>query len=195
MKKITVYLALLTIVCPVLPNMYPKIGFEPYKNYYFVETGTYLGRGIRFALRAQFPQIYSIEINPEFVQSAQQIFKPYQQVHVIQGDSGIDLFNVIQDLDKPITFWLDGHRGTPDTNGGKNTPLLEELEQIKQHHIKNHTIIIDDMHCCKTILFDYLTREDIIAKIMEINPNYEISYIPGGDDGEYPDNIMIAQVK
>ena len=54
--------------------------------------------------------------------------------------------------------------------------------------------MIDDMHCLNTILFDYLSREQIIAKILEINPDYVIEYMAGGDDGEYPNNIMIARV-
>jgi hypothetical protein len=71
---------------------------------------------------------------------------------------------------------------------------MEELEQIKGHPIKSHTIIIDDMHCCGTLLFDFLSREDIARKVMEINPAYEIIYVPGGDAGEYPVNIMVARV-
>lgn len=193
MKKIVSLLVCLSFVS-LKGNMYPKIGFEPYPNFYFVETGTYGGNGIRFALRAGFPEIHSIDIEESFVRDARSTFARYEHVYIWQGDSGKMLYDVIKNMNKEITFWLDGHRGTPDPKGGKNTPLLEELEQIKHHSIKTHTIIIDDMHCCGTILFDYLTREDIIAKIKEINPAYQISYIPGGDDGEYPDNIMIARV-
>jgi len=71
---------------------------------------------------------------------------------------------------------------------------MEELEQIRKHPIKNHTIIIDDMHCCGTILFDYLTKEDIAHKILEINPNYVITFVDGGDEGEYKNNIMVAML-
>lgn len=194
MKKIsTLILCLMSGV--LTGNMNPKIGFVDYPNYFFVETGTYDGNGIRFALKADFKEIHSVEIFDDFVKRARVNFAFYPQVHIWHGDSGKMLFDVIKDMDKPITFWLDGHNGTPSKDGSKNTPLIEELEQIAMHHIKNHTIIIDDMHCCGTILFDYLSREDIIAKIKEINPEYVISYIPGGDEGEYPDNIMIAQVR
>lgn len=193
MNKLLVSIALISV--PNLANMNPKIGFVDYPNYYFVETGTYDGNGIRFALKADFQEIHSIEIFEDFVKRARVNFANKPHVHIWHGDSGKMLFDVIQNMNDPITFWLDGHNGTPSKDGSKNTPLIEELEQIKMHHIKNHTIIIDDMHCCDTILFDYLTREDIIAKIKEINPEYTISYIPGGDEGEYPNNIMIAQVK
>lgn len=174
-------------------NMSP-LGFERFPNYYFVETGTYQGDGIRFALRAQFPEIHSIEINGQFVKRARMSFSRYSNVFIWQGSSGIMLWEVIKSMDRPITFWLDGHNGVPDKSGGKNTPLMEELDQIKMHPIKIHTIVIDDMHCCGGVLFDYLTKEDIIRKIKEINLDYEIMYVDGGDDGEYANNIMVACV-
>jgi hypothetical protein len=174
------------------PNMAPK-GFERFLNYYFVETGTYLGNGIKLALRAQFPEIYSIEINQEFARDAQRKFKRYSNVHIRQGDSGRILWDVIKDLKSPITFWLDGHVGDI-TVPGKQTPILEELEQIRKHPIKFHTILIDDMHCCGTAFFDFITKEDIITKIMKINPRYQISYVDGGDAGEYENNIMVARI-
>lgn len=174
-------------------NMAPQ-GFERFPNHYFVETGTYMGKGIQFALRAKFTEIHSIEINKSYCNMARQRFGNSKNVFIWHGDSAIDLYNVIKDLDKPITFWLDGHCGDLRTDGGKNTPLIEELEQIKRHSIKTHTILIDDMHCCETILFDFLTQDQIKEKIKEINPNYNISFIDGGDDAEYKNNIMVAQI-
>lgn len=174
-------------------NMAPE-GFERFPNYYFVETGTFWGAGIRFALRAQFPEIHSIEIMNSFVCNARNQFKPYTNVHIWHGDSAVILKDVIKDMHKPITFWLDGHCGETQENGKKCTPLLEELDQIKLHPIKTHTILIDDMHCCSTVFFDYITKDQIIEKILEINPNYTITYVNGGDQGEYPNNIMVARV-
>jgi len=194
MKKLVLTLLISRLlVGTVFANMAPK-GFERFPNYYFVETGTYRGQGIRFALRANFSEIHSVEISRKFAKKAKSVFARYKNVHIWEGDSGKILWDVIKDMDSPITFWLDGHNGTPDPNGGKNTPLLEELEQIKWHPIKKHTIIIDDMHCCDKILFDYLSKEDIIEKILEINPDYEITYVAGGDKAEYKNNIMVAKV-
>ncbi len=186
-------LSTLILQLQIHANMAPA-GFERFMNQYFVETGTYLGSGINFALRAGFPVIHSIEINPTFVANAKKHFKNNQNVHIWLGDSSLDLHLVIKDIDQPITFWLDGHCGSPRTDGGNNTPLMAELEQIRKHPIKNHTIIIDDMHCCGTILFDYLTKEDIEHKILEINPNYVITFVDGGDQGEYKNNIMVAML-
>jgi len=175
-------------------NMGPE-GFYNFPNYYFVETGAFGGDGIAKAIETgNFVEIYSMEIDPNFVKDCMNRFQANVNVHIVQGDSGKDLGKMISQFNKPITFWLDGHNGTPDPYGAKNTPILEELNQIKYHPIKTHTILIDDMHCIGTILFDYLTKEQIIEKIMEINPDYIIDYMDGGNEGEYPNNIMIARV-
>lgn len=192
-KVCFIFLSLSFVNSNLQSNVSPE-GFERFPNYYFVETGTYMGMGIRFALRAKFPEIHSLEIKKEYVKNAKKMFTSHKNVFLWQGDSGKDLWGIIKNLDKPITFWLDGHRGTADPEGGKNTPLLEELEQIKRHPIKNHIIIIDDMHCCETALFDYLTQIEIADKVKEINPEYTIYYVDGGDQGEYKNNIMVAQV-
>jgi len=183
----------LLCVTAIKTNMPPE-GFERFPNYYFVETGTFGGEGIVLALRAKFPEIHSIEIDLHLFNQAKKRFSSVNNVFLYRGDSGKDLWNIIKDLNKPITFWLDGHRGTVDPDGGKNTPLLEELDQIKQHPIKTHTIVIDDMHCCNGPLFDHITKEQIAAKIKEINPDYTVYFVDGGGEGEYPNNIMVAQV-
>lgn len=175
----------------LVANMGPQ-GFHAHPNNYFVETGCFNGDGIQKALQAGFPIIHSLDIDAGFLQNCRFRFQHYPQVHLWLKDSGKQLYEVIAGINEPITFWLDGHNGVPSTDGSKNTPLLEELDQIKRHPIKTHTIMIDDMHCCETILFDYLTLADIIAKVLEINPNYIISFEPGGDEGEYPVNVLVA---
>lgn len=191
MKKIFL---LLFFASHLFANMSPE-GFERFLNPYFVETGTYGGNGVRFALRAGFANIHSIDIEHNYVLRARNLFANNKNVTIWEGDSGVMLWNVIKNINEPITFWLDGHNGNPDPKStAKNTPLIEELEQIKWHPIKNHTILIDDMHCCGTLLFDYLTIEDIKQKVLEINPQYTITFVDGGDAAEYKNNIMVARV-
>ena len=75
--------------------------------------------------------------------------------------------------------------------GKTNSPILQELDQIKKHHIKSHTILIDDVRLFGTHEFDYVTLDQIIDKILEINPSYKISFVPG-----YVNNdILVAQIK
>ncbi len=192
-KKLSIIIALLPIAHLSMANIGPQ-GFGQFPNEYFVETGTYLGNGIQKALEVGYKEIRSIEINPSKVANARRRFANYNNVIIKQGSSSTDLWNLIKDIDGQITFWLDAHIYPPLPNGGKNCPLLEELEQIKLHPIKNHIILIDDMHCCGLPAFDGLEREDFINKILEINPNYVITYVPGGDKGEYPKNVMVAYI-
>lgn len=53
---------------------------------------------------------------------------------------------MLDNINERITFWLDGYYSCCDTALGKYwSPLIQELEHIKNHSIKNHIILIDDM--------------------------------------------------
>ncbi len=166
-------------------------GFERFLNYYFVETGTNSGGGVKLALRANFSEIHSIEIDNNLATNAQIMFKNFNNIHIWIGDSGSILWNVIKDMNKPITFWLDGHNSSGILLAkGKNTPILNELDQIKLHPIKTHTIIIDDVRLFGSAEFDFITKEQVIQKILGINPHYVITYV----NGTYGGDIMVAQI-
>lgn len=188
MKKLC-FIALSIAYTTLIANIGPQ-GFDPRHTDYFVETGTYLGEGILRALEAGFNQIYSLEFDAYHFHQARRKFRRNRNVHLARGDSAKDLWNIIKNIDTPITFWLDAHIYPPRPDGGKNCPLLEELEQIKKHPIKTHVILIDDLRCCDTQAFDFLTEQDIIDKILEINSQYQISYI----DGIVPHDVMVAQI-
>lgn len=167
--------------------------FKKYPNKVFIETGSYLGNGIRNAIEAGFEQIYSIELSEKYFNYCKEQFVNYPQVIMVFGDSCERIKDVIKDIDTPITFWLDGHHSCEDTALGKYwTPLMQELEQIKGHKIKNHTIIIDDMRCWKepNPVHGFYTP-DILQKIQEINSNYEISY----ENGQTYNDILVAKIK
>lgn len=191
------FLVCITAFSPFLlkANVGPQ-GFHEFKRRVFVETGTFGGDGIQKALEAGFEEIYSIDIEPLFIRNTRQRYKNQHNIHLDVKDSSYQLWDVIQNIKEPVVFWLDAHIGFPDPNAVnvKNTPLIEELDQIKRHPLKNHTILIDDLHCCETLLFDFLTLDDIIAKVLEINPEYDIRFVDGGNDGEYKDNILVASI-
>lgn len=181
------------IASPLFSNIGPQ-GFKQFPNHYFIETGTFSGDGILKALDAGFKEVRSIEFDNHCYLCTKSRCAQYKNVHIFNGDSSKDLYAMIEDITIPVTFWLDAHVCPARTDGGKNCPLIEELEQIKRHPVKTHTILIDDMHCAGTILFDFLTKEDLIEKILEINSDYQISYVDGGDDGEYKNNVMVAMI-
>lgn len=190
-------IGMLYCLCCVHANVFANIGpegFGPFLNKYFIETGSFGGDAIQKALNAGFAEVRSIEYEQGHYRHCQARFRGFNQVKLFHGDSSKDLWQLIHDINEPVTFWLDAHIYPPRSDGGKNCPLIEELEQIKQHPIKTHTILINDMHCCGTQAFDGLIHEDLIRKLLEINPDYHISFVPGGDEGEYPVNVMVAKV-
>lgn len=195
MKKSIFWGACVFLINFIEANIGPQ-GFGQFKNYYFIETGTYLGRGLIKAIDSgAFVEFRSLEFDKVLFDRAKHAFRERANVAIFQGDSARTLWSMIKDIDKPATFWLDAHVFPPRKDGGKNCPLMEELEQISWHPIKTHTILIDDMHCADTEAFDYLSKDDLIERILQINPRYKIFYVPGGDDGEYPQNVMVAVVQ
>lgn len=177
--------------CVALPNMPPK-GFDQFKSQYFVETGPHVGHSIQQAVDAGFTVIHGIELNEIAAGLAALKFKRNSNVHIWQGDSGAILYDVIKDIDGKITFWLNANN--PSTNlNVEHTALLRELDQIKRHHIKTHTILIDAIRDHGHRTFDFISVDSIIAKIKEINPEYRIFFTTGGDYSESPNHILVAQ--
>lgn len=194
-KSFTTALFLLATPHAISGNIGPD-GFHQFLKRIFVETGTGCGDGIQHALEAGFKAIYSIDNDQNCVDISRKRFIRNPRVHILLKDSGNGLFDLIQNIDEPVTFWLDASNGTPNPDRSvKNTPLMDELDQIKRHSIKTHTILIDDLHCCETPYFDYLRLDQIISKVLEINPEYYFAFVDGGDDGEYEGNILVAYIE
>jgi len=165
--------------------------FKNFKNDYFIETGSYLGDGIQFAIEAGFKNIISIELSDKYFTHCSNRFKQYPFVKIIQGDSADVLYDIIKDISVPITFWLDGHYSCGDTAKGKySSPLIQELDQIKKQCLSTHTIIIDDVRCWRLPNpahgFDL---RNIFDKLKEINSAYSIEYL----DGEEKNDILVAK--
>ncbi len=167
----------------------------------FVETGSYLGEGIQLALTAGFKKIHSIEIVKAKYDICKDLFKGEKKVKLYLGDSVDLLEEIISKIKEPITFWLDGHFSEGDRKHGTPMktlcPLMDELEIIKKHPIKNHVIMIDDMNCWKgmsNIYHEGFDTETIKRKLLEINPEYKLNFINGTyTNGKViPKDILIA---
>ena len=117
-------------------------------------------------------------------------FENNSRVYLYYGDSSKILYNVIESIEQPITFWLDSHWSGDDTGFGSNKyPLLLELDQISRHSIKNHTILIDDIRLLDTE-WKLGDIEIVKNKILDINSKYKLSF----EDGFIPNDIMVAEV-
>ena len=168
--------------------------FRKYNNNtIFIETGSCNGEGIRNAVFAGFKDIYSIELADTFYQYCKSYFKYMDNVQLFKGDSVEELPKILSTLNTSVTFWLDAHYSGGET-GFINmlTPLMIELDIIGAHPIKTHTIIIDDLREWKR---DYpaigFGTEEIINKLLEINPNYMFFY----EDGFVKDDILVADAR
>jgi hypothetical protein len=134
----------------------------------FIETGTYMGDTIEY-LKNNFERLYSIELSQELADKADKRFSNDPHIYIIQGDSTLQLSKIIATLQSPITFWLDGHYSSEfqlgneyiiTGKGKKNTPIMEELYEIKNYNEFKHVILIDDARLF-TGKYDYPTKKEI----------------------------------
>jgi len=120
--------------------------FRKYLHPIFIETGSHVGNGIRRALDAGFKNIYSIELSYKFYKNCCLRFEDELQVRLYKGDASEVLPEILKDINEPVTFWLDAHYSGDDTAIGEHhSSLLQELDAIKQHPVKTHTILMDDI--------------------------------------------------
>lgn len=161
--------------------------FKKYKSNIniFVETGTFTGDGIERALTVGFNKIYSCDINKDFINNANSKFVN-RNVTLINKPSCIALKSFLDEINERCVIFLDGHSMPYDENNknkgfGEDTvqegvppcPLLEELDVIANHNIKNHIILIDDYQCFGTWVFGGITLDDVNRRILKINDMYK----------------------
>ncbi len=164
---------------PLATNILKK-----YMNPVFLETGSHAGEGIQSAIDCGFNTIISIELSEKYYNFCVNRFKGNDKVKLVQGDVEIVLNDTIKDINESITFWLDAHYSGDDTALGlQGDPIYEELEIIKQHPIKTHTLLIDDIRG--------MNPDKLAIKILEINKDYIIHL----EDGYVPNDIMVAIIK
>jgi hypothetical protein len=174
-----------------------------YRTKNFIETGTYIGAGVKSALNAGFENIYSIELDESRYKYNVRQFKGDKRVNLILGDSGVELPKLLTNINEQSTFWIDAHYCGEELGtaalAAKWTPIKEELDSIKDHHIKNHIILIDDFRCMDNTHFDTRTQRDVgfpgkenlLLKLKEINSNYKIKFL----NGVQKDDVVLAYVE
>ena len=144
-----------------------------------IETGTYHGAMVE-AMLNNFDEIISIELDEKLYKAARDKFSKYSQVDIIHGDSAEVLPKILQSLSKPCIFWLDGHyipNSTESARGDVDTPIMDELNHILNHHIKDHVILIDDARCFigpNPVLNNYPTIQELKDFVIAINPKLQI---------------------
>jgi len=141
----------------------------------FVETGTFYGQMVNFALDI-FKKVISIEIYQPFHHENSIQFSRLPSVHILLGDSAKKLPEAISLSTGRILFWLDGHYSGSGTGiGDKVSPIIEELRLIARTGRKDDCIIIDDKRLF-TGEDGYPTLELAVEELMNINSQFRISF-------------------
>jgi len=139
----------------------------------FVETGTYYGEMVD-VMKNTFDHIYSIELGDALYENARKRFAGLNHIEIIHGDSGVELADILNKIDSPALFWLDGHYSEGVTVKGKvDTPIREELVCILNAPDKGHVIIIDDARCFGTDPA-YPSIDELTEFIKSKRPNVDI---------------------
>jgi hypothetical protein len=175
-------------------------------NNILIETGTFLGETTRKSIELGYKKVYTIELQERLYESSKKNLKDLidaDKVEIIKGDSALVLENIMKKIDEPITILLDAHidlgnyvpnvspTDYPPDNPVDWCPLYKELEVIKNHHIKNHTIMIDDVRIIGVDGWgESLVLEKIKEQLLSINSDYKISF----EEGENPEDVLVVKV-
>lgn len=136
----------------------------------FIETGTLYGQMV-YEVRNIFNKIYSIELDCKLFRDCCKKFNRFNHIHILQGDSGNLLPVLLSHISEQCLFWLDAHySGGLTAKNEVETPIMQEINAILSHHIRNHCILIDDAR-----MFvgqnDYPTMETLKEFILSKRPD------------------------
>ena len=117
-----------------------------------VETGTALGHTTE-VLAENFSRVWTIELSPAYFEGASHRLEGIDNITMLLGSSSTLLKGIIEELDQPALFYLDGHYSGPGTGQDfdidtPDTPVLLELEALADSFYSN-VIIIDDARIFK----------------------------------------------
>jgi hypothetical protein len=134
----------------------------------FIETGTFLGDTVE-AVRNDFEKIYSIELGQNLYETAKTRFSGYNHISILHGNSSEVLPEIIKNIEQPCLFWLDAHdSGGITTKAENDPPIMQEVECILNHPVKNHIILMDDargLHLPNLRNLVLSKRPDLVFKV------------------------------
>lgn len=176
----------------------PKGILEKYrKSRALICIGVYSANNLALALDANFTELYAIDMEKAILDHAKIIFPRYtnpesknlRSCEFIQGDH-TQFKRVLNRLDKPVTIVLGNC--FPEAEGPIKNDILLYLDIIKQHGIFSHAILIDHINHAGTHRFGNVSLEAIKAKLLDINPYYDLYLEYGGVLGNEQNAILVA---
>lgn len=144
----------------------------------FVETGTYMGRSTALAA-GLFKEVHTIELSAELHAAAVERFSGQSHVTCHGGDSAAVLPGILLPVrSRTVFFWLDGHySGGVTAQGDVITPIMGELEAIREAGLRSWIIAVDDLRIFRggikssdVAYNDYPTALELASKLRSIDP-------------------------
>ena len=152
-----------------------------------IETGTYMGAGIRAALEAGFETVYSIELDDFLFRDAQKAFADDARVHIVHGDSAVELGKILAALPEgsDVTLWLDAHASGPLKYDG-GTPVLDEVRAVATSKCKA-TILVDDCRLLGSAEWKRVSKDQLMKTLGTLPYSFGVHH----EDGHVPGDIMV----
>jgi hypothetical protein len=143
-----------------------------YKPEVFIETGTYTGHMV-YGVLNEFREIHSIELDLKLAEKAKIRFEGYRHIHIVQGDSGQVLPEILKTISEPCLFWLDAHYSMGLTaQGDLDTPIIQELQCVLSREGSEHDILLIDDARSYTGKGDYPDLKSLEKFILGIRPDW-----------------------
>lgn len=186
------------------------MSMHPNRNYFkefkgnhtiFIETGSFHGDSIELANQAGYKRILSMDIDGANIAHCQDRFELIPEdnrapknghINLMCSDSATGLLKFMKYVNEPAIIWLDAHSQLFDDEPQTDNPfpLLTELEQLRKHPIKTHTILIDDILILTHPDVTGWNKDIIENALLTINPAYKLTYL----SNPVVNNILMAHV-
>lgn len=150
----------------------------------FIETGTYLGNTAR-AMRSIFDQVITIELSTELHAAAALRFITDTGVRLLHGNSAEKMVEALSYVGSArAIIWLDAHwSGGNTAKASENTPILAELNAIRDGGDADAVILVDDISYFWDVAAGFRAHDSIsgypkigllISELSRLNPDFEI---------------------
>lgn len=136
------------------------------------ESGTYYGDMVA-ACRRTFDEIYSTELDGDLYELARERFAGVSHIHLFHGDSAVVLPRVLERIERPCLFWLDGKAMVGGVSGPVKTPVRAELAAILAHRVEGHVVLIDDARIF-TGRGDYPSRAELEEAVLAARSDWVV---------------------
>jgi hypothetical protein len=153
----------------------------------FIETGTYMGGAAILAHRCGFTDVHTVELSPAIYEAAGPTLAAYPIKRYL-GDTAQQLGIILKNhVSTRAVLYLDAHHMEGDQRSARGeqnakwslSPIRHEIEAIRVHDVNDHVVLIDDIDFFAKRELDFITMEEVKARLFEINPRYQFSIVNG----------------